>query len=234
MPAFNRVDIDQDVHRVVASRHPTIGVFDELVDDDDEIRQLFELEMMTNPRLNTASKRLTRIPKGEIVTGDSAHQVMAAFVHCHDDGGRFNDGGLGAWYASFEVETALAEAEHHLNSRLGMSEGGFPQRVELRQLITTVKEPLLDLRGAQTTNPELYDAEDYSASQNFANSIRWPFVKHGEAGLCFDSVRAPGGVNVCVFKPSAIGRPVVQGNHYAYEWDLKGQITLSLLTKIKG
>ena len=233
MDDFACVEIDDDIHRIIASRYPTVGVFDGLVDDEKELRQLFDLEMMTNGRLNAASKRLSLIPEGGIVTGDTASQIMAAFVHNHEDGGRFNDGRLGAWYASLDVGTAIAETEFHLTRRLKMSAGGFPQRVEMRQLITKVTKPVIDIRGAQASHRELYDPDEYSASQDYAYARRWPFAEKGGAGICYDSVRDPGGTNICVFMPGALKKPVIQGDHYVYEWDAHGQVKIGLITTVK-
>lgn len=233
MPQFDHVAMDDPIHRLINSRWPTIGVFDELADDESELRTLFVLEVSTNPRINASIGRLDHIPEGDIVTGDAATFVMAAFVHCHEDGGRFNDGRLGAWYASLHVETAIEETAHHLTRRLSLSEGGYPQQMQMRQLITTTQASLLDLSDAPSTRPELFLPDDYSESQKFAASVRWPFSDTGELGLLYQSVRHNGGTNVCLFKPDAVGRPLRQGDHYEYEWDANGEIYVSKLTNVK-
>lgn len=237
MSEFNYVDIPVKIHRLINSAFPPKGLFDTLGDNDEELRILFELEMMTNPRNNILVGRLAQIPDGSIVTGNTANIIMAAFVHSNDDGGRFNDERLGAWYASFDVLTAIEETVYHLQKRLELSEGGFPQQIQMRQLITTVNEPLLNICGAKETHSHLYDEDDYSKSQEFANEIRWPFDNAhddlGEPGIRYDSVRHEGGVNVCIFKPAALDRPVTQGAHYQYDWNSAGQVTVSKLKPVK-
>lgn len=230
---FPHLTLKDRTHRLINSRWPTIGIFDDLADSEDELRMLFNLDMLTNARLNTPIGRLDRLPKDSIVTGKSAHLIMAAFVHCHEDGGRFNDGRLGVWYASLHVKTAIEETVHHLTKRLSLSEGGFPQQMQMRELVTTIDVPLLDLCGAQKSHPELYKPDDYAHSRKFATQIRWPFDEQGENGLCYNSVRHDGGINIGIFKPKALSKPVIQGDHYQYEWNAKGEIYIAKLTNIK-
>jgi len=233
MKDFELIEIPCKVHRLINSSYPPIGVFDTLCDSADELKVLFELEMASNPRNNILTGRLALIPDGEIVIGDDANIVMAAFVHSNDDGGRFNDGRLGAWYASFDIKTSIEETVYHYTKRLSFSEGGFPQEIQMRQLITTVNEPLLNICGSKETHPELYHIDDYTGSQKFAHSVKWPFVGEGISGIKFDSVRTDGGVNVCVFRPSALDRPVTQGAHYQYNWDDTGKVSVVKLSPVK-
>lgn len=230
---FVKTQINQRVSRLVPSRFPTVGVFDELVDSEEELRILFNLEMMTNERLNTPIGRLERLPAGSVATGRGAHQIMAAWVHCHEDGGRFNDGSLGAWYASHTVMTAIDETVFHLTRRLSKSEGGFPQQIQMRELRTTVKATLVDLCGQQKLLPRLYHPTDYSASQSFSRSHRWPFSASGIDGIQYDSVRSEAGVNVCVFKPKLLAQPIIEGAHYQYQWDSDGEVFINKMTLLK-
>jgi len=233
MSDFSRVADRRPIYRLINSRWPTIGLFDKLADDEDDLRVLFNLEMMANPRNQPAAGRLSRIPAGEIVTGPTASFVMASFVHCHNEGGRFNDGSLGAWYGSVELETAIEETVHHLTYRLSMSAEGFPQTIQMRQLITKVTEKVLDLCGASEVRPELFDPNDHKPGQAFGAGVRWPQHEDGIPGLRFDSVRNPGGVNVCVYKPKALDMPIIQADHFQYDWDEDGNVTVAKLTKVK-
>ena len=228
------ITIDDKIHRIINSRWPTIGLFDDLVDDEDELRMLFNLEMVTNGRLNAAISRLAAIPKGEVVTGTGAHLVMAAFVHCHDQGGRFNDGRLGAWYGATDVECAIKETCYHLTKRLSLSQGGFPQQMQMRELITTINQPIVDIQDKQQY-PDYYLSDDYQQSQAFGNSIRWPYnnTDNSQVGICYSSVRDSNGTNVCIFKPNVIDRPITQGAHYQYQWDERGKLYVSKLTPIE-
>jgi RES domain-containing protein len=217
-------------HRLIASRFPTIGVFDDIAADEEELRVAFLLENLTNPR---SQRRLSLVPPGELVAGPSGSLVMAAFLHAAEEGGRFNDGDLGAWYASLDLATAFAETVHHHERRLRASAAGFPARIQMRELSARIGVALLDLRGARDSHADLYDRGSYAASQAFARDRRWPFAEPGESGLIFESVRHQGGTNVCIFRPKAIALPVTQGDHYEYIWSAAGELNIVKLTLVR-
>lgn len=210
-------------HRLINSRFPTIGVFDDIAADEDELRVAFQLEEMSNGRLR-GIERLERLPGGSLATGPTASLVNAAFLHASPTGGRFNGPDLGAWYASAEIETAIEETLHHNHRRLRASAGGVPNRIQLRELVVEVDVAAPDLRGLRDLRPELYAPDDYSASQALAARLRWPNDPNGADALIYDSVRRAGGVNLCLFRPAAVPLPVVQGDHYEYVWDAQGQV----------
>jgi RES domain len=233
MNGLQRSHIDQKTHRLIASRFPTVGVFDDLTSDAEDLRAAFILESLTNDRLTV--KRLGLLPDSEIISGPSgsgASMVMAAFLHADELGGRFSDGRLGAWYASFEVETAIAETIYHSTRRLRMSAGGFPNRIQMRELITTADCVLVDVRGTKDSSPELYHDTDYSASQAFAAQLRFRTSELPENGIVFDSVRRANGTNICIFWPSKVPQPVRQGGHFEYQWDAKGDVSVAKITGV--
>jgi hypothetical protein len=219
-------------HRLIASRYPTVGIFDELTTDADELTVAFLLESVTNDRLSVLSRRLPLLPSEEIVQGPGATMVMAAFLHADEAGGRFTDGKLGAWYASLDVETAIAETVHHSTRRLRLSDGAFPSSIQMRELVAKIDCDLVDIRGARAQRPELYDAEDYAASRAFGVGLRWPKTGEPANGIVFDSVRHAGGVNVCVYRPSLVLLPVSQADHYAYRWNAAGEVNVLKLTNV--
>lgn len=221
-----------DSHRLIASRYPVIGVFDDVAADAADLRAAFLLESLTNDRLALAARRLQRLPDQEMVTGAGASLVMAAFLHADPAGGRFTDGRLGAWYAALDVETAIAETLYHNDRRLRLSAGGFPNRIQIRELIAAISAGLLDLRGLRQARPELYAMDDYSASQAFGTGLRWPRSGDPETGIIYDSVRRAGGTNVCLFRPPEVRLPVVQGGHFEYRWDSQGLASVVTLTDV--
>lgn len=223
------VAVHTRTHRLIASRYPTIGVFDDLVSPDDA-RAAMELESLTNDRLTGALGRLDAIPRADwALEASGASLVMAAFLHPPPGGGRFNAATLGAWYAACELETAIAETQFHHTRRLKASAGGFPATIQMRELVSTPKADLHDLRGRQAEAPELYDPDParYRAAQNFGEGLR----KAGANGIVFDSVRCAGGCNIVLFKPR-LAVPVIQGDHYVYAWDGAGRPQVDRLTSI--
>lgn len=218
--------------RLISTRYPTIGVFDDIAANEDDLRAAFILEQMTNGRLAPLA-RLRAIPNGGIAAGPTASIAMAAFLHCSDSGSRFNDGKLGAWYAATETQTAIAETIYHNERRLRASAGGFPNRIQMRELVVHVDMDFMDVRGLSATNPALYHPTDYSGSQAFGMQNRWPFSANPADGVVYDSVRRPGGTNICIFRPTALPLPIVQGEHYDYVWDASGGLLdVILLTSV--
>src|ERR1700732_1579352 len=100
MSAPARAHIRETTHRLIASRFPPVGVFDDLSADRDELAMAFLLESATNDRLSILSRRLPLLTHSEIVQGPGATLVMAAFLHADEAGGGFPDGGVGGGGAS--------------------------------------------------------------------------------------------------------------------------------------
>ncbi len=234
MTAPARASIHETTYRLIASRYPPLGVFDDLTADKDELTVAYLLESATNDRHAILARRLPLLPDAEIVQGPGATMVMAAFLHADDMGGRFTDGRLGAWYASLDVNTAIAETVHHSTRRLRLSNRAFPSNIQMRELVAGIDCELVDMRGQQTNRPELYDPDNYSEAQKFGTGLRWPAAGAGENGIVYDSVRRAGGTNVCVYRPSLVILPVNQADHYEYRWDAAGQVTILKLTNIAG
>jgi len=218
---------------MIASRFPTVGVFDDIAESEEDLRAAFEIEDLTNTR-QIATERLRRIPGGEVQAGGvGAHFVMSAFLYASERGGRFTDHRLGAWCAAAELGTALAETLYHNHRRLAASAAGFPARIQMRELVCEIDADLVDIRGRRDDLAPLYNANDYSASQAFAAERRWPFAGVPEAGLIYDSVRREGGINLCLWRPVSVPLPVIQGDHYEYVWNARGEVTVLKLTNVE-
>ena len=229
-----RAAVRQTTHRLIASRFPTVGVFDSLTEDPEALRVAFLLETATNDRFALLTSRLEALPDSEVASGPTASLVMAAFLHADPAGGRFTDARLGAWYAAFELETAIAETLYHSERRLRLSDGGFPSTIQLRELIAEVDCLAVDIRRLREERPELYDPDParYGPAQAFGAALRWPpDGKEPADAIAYDSVRRSGGTNLCVYRPSALALPVVQGDHYGYHWDAAGAVAV---TKLSG
>jgi hypothetical protein len=227
-----RAYVGATTHRMIASRYPPVGVFDDLAADKDDLAIAFLLESATDDRLAVLTRRLFLLPEDEIVQGPGATLVMAAFLHADPAGGRFTDGRLGAWYGAFDVDTAIAETLHHSTRRLRLSERAFPSAIQMRELVADIGCDLIDLRGEQTRRHDLYDPDDYRAGQAFGIALRFPRSGAGENGIVYDSVRRAGGTNVCIYRPSLIILQVRQAGHYDYRWDGTGRSTVLKLTDI--
>src|SRR5258708_25871665 len=113
MTAPARGHVRDDPPRLIASRYPPVGAFDDIAADKEDLAMAFLLESATNDRLAILSRRLPLLPEREIVQGSGATMVMAAFLHADEAGGRFPAGPLVAWDASSHFDTPIAQTAPH-------------------------------------------------------------------------------------------------------------------------
>jgi hypothetical protein len=132
-------------YRIVASRMPTIHLFDRVADPSDW-DALYELESLTNPRI--------RNEVGEL-----------------NQGTRFTDGHFGAYYAAESIDTSIAETRYHRENFLRATSQP-PIELEMRCYLADVACDLHDLRGRRAELPEIYDPVSYNASQRLGASLR--------------------------------------------------------------
>lgn len=199
-------------HRIVASRLPTIHLFERVANPADW-EALYELESLTNPRLRNEVGDLTLVPVAERVSGPNASVVMAPFTHLSPQGTRFTDGRFGAYYAAESVDTAISETRFHRENFLRATSQP-PIELEMRCYLSDVSCELHDLRTRRADLPDIYDPASYAASQKFGRQLR----DAGSNGIAFESVRRAGGECVAVFRPRLV-QNVRQGVHLRYAWD---------------
>jgi len=198
--------------RIVASRLPTIHLFERVADPADW-DALYELESRTNPRIRNELGELHLEPVADRVSGPNASIVMAPFTHLSPQGTRFSDGRFGAYYAAESIDTAIAETRFHRENFLRAT-GQAPIELEMRCYLADVACDLHDLRARRKEMPDVYDPASYAASQKLGRSLR----ESGSNGIAFDSVRREGGECVAIFRPRLV-QNVRQSVHLRYVWD---------------
>lgn len=199
-------------HRIVASRLPTIHLFERVADPADW-DALYELESKTNPRIRTELGELSLVPVADRVSGPNASIVMAPFTHLSPPGTRFTDGSFGAYYAAESIDTAIAETRFHRENFLRATSQPAIE-LEMRCYLADVVCDLHDLRGRRMEMPDIYDPSSYAASQKLGRALR----DAGSNGIAFDSVRRIGGECVALFRPRLV-QNVRQSVHLRYAWD---------------
>lgn len=210
-PALTPV-ADWSCHRLIASRYPTVSLFDDIASPED-LDVVFAIESLTNPRLRQELGELSLVPAEDRVVGAGATLVMAAFTHLNPLGSRFSDGQYGVYYAGESLATAVAEVSHH--RALFLARTAEPTiDVDLRWIQAEVTGPLHDLRGQQQAQPAVYDPDDYAAGQSLGRRLR----AAGSLGLLYDSVRRAEGQCVAVFKPRTLRRARHRG-FIGLHWD---------------
>jgi hypothetical protein len=199
-------------HRLIASRYPTVGLYDTIADPAD-LDAVFAIEALTNPRIRDEIGQLQLVPPEERVSGAGSTVIMAAFTHLNPEGSRFSDGSYGVYYAAHAIETAIAEVSHHRARFLSRTREPAMD-VDLRAISAHLEAELHDLRSLGKRGAPLLDPNDYAAPQALARRLR----DAGSWGVQFPSVRHEGGLCVGVFRPKAL-RHARTGAHIALHWD---------------
>jgi hypothetical protein len=199
-------------HRIVASRLPTIHLFERVADPADW-DALYALESMTNPRIRNEIGELSLVPVADRVGGANASIVMAPFTHLSPQGTRFTDGRFGAYYAAESVDTAIAETRFHRENFLRATAQPAIQ-LEMRCYVADVVCELHDLRARRADLPDVYDPSSYSASQKLGRELH----DAGSNGIAFQSVRRAGGECVALFRARLV-QNIRQSVHLRYAWD---------------
>ena len=191
-----------DTHRLVLSQRLERGdsVLVAIANDDDHLRAIFDLDAATNDRLLAEHGRLPGIGVEELVSAvPHAAVINAAFCHPHPSGSRFNGPDRGAWYASFEIETAQAEVAHH--KWIELSEVGWlEEQTSYVEYRADFSAEFHDLRGRRDFRACL-DPSSYVASQRLAAEL----LAAGSLGVVYPSVRRPKGTCVACFRPALVG-----------------------------
>lgn len=199
-------------YRIVASRLPTIHLFERVADPADW-DALYALESLTNPRIRNEKGELRLVPAADRVSGPNASIVMAPFTHLSPQGTRFTDGSFGAYYAAESIDTAIAETRFHAENFLRATREE-PLELEKRCYVADVACELHDLRTRRVELPDIYDPESYAASQKLGRALR----EADSNGVAFESVRRAGGECVALFRPRLV-QNVRQSVHLRYAWD---------------
>ena len=204
-------------HRLVASRFPTVGLYDAIALPAD-LDVVFAIEALSNPRLRQELGDLSLVPVADRVSGPGATLIMAAFTHLNPEGSRFSDGSFGVFYAAATLDTAIAEVSHH-RARFLARTAEPPIDINLRWLKADLHAQGHDIRAAhikasKAALAQVYHPDHYGASQALGRSLR----ALGSPALVFDSVRHPGGQCVAVFVPRALTRARAAG-HLGLHWD---------------
>ncbi len=199
--------------RLIPSRYPSVGILDQVASPAD-LNAIIELETWTNDRISTEIGTLHRIPQEEWVLGKPmASVVMAAFCHPRREGGRFNGGDRGAWYAGRSLQTAHAEVIYHRTEELEEI-GVFDTFVQVRAYLADFHGPFADIRERRAAFERLYDPKSYAASQAFARGL----LNSGGNGIVYRSVRDARGECIACFRPKLV-KNVRVGPHFEYRWN---------------
>ncbi len=220
--------------RLVNSRFPPISLFDDVADES-EFERLYQLQALTNPRIQTEIGNLSLIRRSEIpfgITGCS--YATSPFTHVNPEGSRFSDGQFGMLYLADTINTAIAEVSYHQARYWSGVHGLDYDRLVFRGL----KFKTGEMSGYDATALDLSDAIyhplNYAPARAFGHSL----YKAGADGLRYHSVRnsglnsgfnsaqnsaqnslrKPGAICWGLFTPRPI-KSVAQTSHFEFIWN---------------
>lgn len=202
----------QPCYRIIPSRFPPIGLFEQVADPDD-LEALFAIEAMTNDRLREVVGELQLVSPEDRVSGPGSSPIMAAFTHLNPEGDRFTNGRFGVFYAGKSLETAVEETKYH-RARFLAATAEPAQEIDMRVYAVDLLANLHDIRPLRESYPAYYHPTSYAISQELATTLR----QAGSDGIVYQSVRHEGGECAAVFKPRLLSN-CRQERHLCYVWN---------------
>ncbi|MBY0558184.1 MAG: RES family NAD+ phosphorylase [Burkholderiaceae bacterium] len=203
-----------DTCRLLPSRFAETedSVLAPLADNDQDLRDLFELDNATNARLRAQHGGAAGITTDELVFGVPHFRIInAAYTYPRPEGSRFNSGQRGAWYCAFDSATALAEVSFHKAVEYAEI-GRYHDSVQYQTMLADFTASFYDLRANQPFAACL-QPDSYIASQTLAEHL----LDSGALGVIYPSVRHAGGTNLACFRPALVGN-VRKGASYRLTW----------------
>lgn len=190
----------KDTHRLIASKYSATGtVLSRLSANAGTLSSLLELDDATNDRFLGEEGLLPGIGIHELVYGIRyAHIVNAAFTHASPSGGRFNSPTRGAWYASTERSTSIAEIAFHKLQHLEEIDWPHEEISTSDDYLADITSPFHDLR-----TPALNAAAPGSAAASLAASANKPALEPAQVSPFQRYLRA-GPVPRCYLRPQRL------------------------------
>jgi len=212
--------------RLVATARLRAPVLSKLVADD-ELGALEEIEGATSGRLRAQETGADRLDRRELVYGvPHAHFINAAFSYWLPRAlNRFNGPGRGAWYASLDLETCVAEVSFHMERELA-NISDFNATVDYAEMFASFIGDFVDLREAEP-RPVFLDpspAKSYESGNLFADSVH----AAGHYGIIYPSVRFATGTCLVALVPHAV-QSVAQGRVIRLAWSGKSVPAISIV-----
>lgn len=170
------------------------------------LSDLSELDAATNERKVAERGGCANIGPNELLFGvPHAHIVNAAFCHPGPYGGRFHGPQRGAWYAAFDLETAIAEVSFHKRRFLREAHIKGEHAFEYVDFLADFSGEFhhLDTQELASCLQPAPVPQCYAISQAIATSLLYA----GSNGIVYPSVRRPTGTCIACFRPALVFHP---------------------------
>ena len=198
-------------YRIIPSKLPPINFFERFTPPE-LMEETFELEGLTNERLQEEVGKLTLVAAEDRVSGPGASIVMAAFTHIGYPS-RFTDGSFGVYYAARDLETAIRETIFHRERFLEATKEATCE-LDMRVYIGKLTKPMIDIRSTSFSNLTQPNMNAYTEAQAFGKTHK----NCNSWGIIYPSARNAGGECLAILRPPATTIPT-QSSHLSYHWN---------------
>ncbi|MBS7661581.1 RES family NAD+ phosphorylase [Pseudomonas lalucatii] len=204
-------------YRLVNSKFPPIALFDDVADAAD-FEVLYQLQALTNPRLQNEVGRLELISREQIPFGiPGCSYATAPFTHVNPAGSRFSNGSFGVLYLADRMDTAIAEVRHHQERYWSNVPDLNYERFVFRGLTCSFTNAGMRDATAVSLSDPIYAPDDYTHSHQLGSETK----RAKCPGLRYNSVRSPGKICWALMTPRPV-KSVIQAAHFEMIWS--GQI----------
>jgi hypothetical protein len=183
-----------------------------IADDEQHLQEVFDLDNATNDRLLAENNLTPGIGTAELVFGIPNYTIInAAYTHPHPQGSRFNGPDRGAWYAGFEVETAITEVVWHKTLEYAEIDW-FHDSVTYTDFLADFNAEFHDIRG-QPGFANCLQPGSYIHSQKLADDL----LNAGALGIIYPNVRRSREPCIACFRPALVGN-VRRAERWRFTW----------------
>ena len=201
------------LRRVIADPRPPLAALVELVADPEDLDDLLALRALVDPIARDAAGALRLIPVGDRYSGSHAAVVMGPFLTPGPS--RFSPGTFGVLYGADALDVVLRESAYHAGRYLSASAAPAGRIPRMAVTLDLDDRNVTDVRVARGGDAAIYDPVNYGAAQRVGVALR----DHGREGVCYNSVRAPGGTCYGIFRPAAVASVADRSDELALVWD---------------
>ena len=199
--------------RLISAKYPPIRIFEDVASPED-FDLLYEVQALTNPRIQDEVGNLSLLDKSEIPYQCVGYRsyATAPFTHITPKGGRFNDGLFGALYIASDNATAVAEVHYHQQNYWSNVEGLAYERFVLRAFHFVFAPTSVFV--VPKDDFQILAKENYQASQQLARDL----IKEKYQCIEYPSVRNPTGTCWALLTPKPV-QSVTQAFLLEMIWD---------------
>jgi hypothetical protein len=200
-------------YRLVNSKFPPIALFDDVADAED-FEALYQIQALTNPRLQNEIGRLELIPRDQIPFGiPGCSYATAPFTHVNPAGSRFSNGTFGVFYLADRMDTAIAEVRHHQERYWSNVPELNYERFVFRGLTASFSDSGMRDATAMPLSDAIYAPNDYAHSNQLGSELK----REGCMGLRYHSVRSTGNICWALMSPRPV-TSIIQAAHFEMIW----------------